>query len=75
MKLTGSFVLPQGIELQPAVELREDLRQRIGAADDDFALSRANSRSHSKILDANAAQLVRQFEKPSTIAQALGFTH
>ncbi len=71
MRLTGSFVLPQDVELRPVLELAEELRRIIGAADGDFALSRPNSRSHSKIVDAGAAQLIRQFDKPSTIAQAV----
>src|SRR5271170_135153 len=71
MRLSGSFVLPQDAELQPVLEFSEDLRRSSGAADGDFALSRPNSRSHSKIVDASAAQLIRQFEKPSTIAQAV----
>jgi eukaryotic-like serine/threonine-protein kinase len=71
MRLTGSFVLPPGVELRPALELAEELRQKIGAAVGDFALSRPNSRSYSKIVDAGAAQLIRQFEEPSTIAQAV----
>jgi eukaryotic-like serine/threonine-protein kinase len=71
MRLTGSFVLPQDVELRPVQELSQELRQSTGAADGDFALSRPNSRSPSKIIDASAAQLVRQFEKPSTIAQAV----
>jgi hypothetical protein len=64
MRLTGSFVLPQDVELQPVLELSEALRQSTGAADGDFALSRPNSRSHSKIVDASAAQLIRQFAAP-----------
>jgi eukaryotic-like serine/threonine-protein kinase len=71
MRLIGSFVLPQDVELRPVLELTEDLRRSAGAADGDFALSRPNSRSRSKIVDADAAQLIRQFEKPSTIAQAV----
>src|SRR5271165_344608 len=71
MRLTGSFVLPQDIELRPALEIGEELRRSSGAADGDFALSRPHSRSHSKIVDASAAALIRQFEKPSTIAKAV----
>ena len=71
MRLTGSFVLPQDVELRPVLEFSEDLRRSSDTADSDFALSRPNSRSHSKIVDASAAQLIRQFEKPSTIAQAV----
>ena len=71
MRLTGSFVLPQDAELQPAAELTEELRRSSGAEEGDFALSRKNSRSHSRIVDANAAELIRQFEKPRTIAAAV----
>jgi serine/threonine protein kinase len=71
MRLSGSFVLPQDAELRPVVEFSETLRHNAGAQDGDFALSRKNSRSHSKIVDAGAAQLIRQFEKPSTIAAAV----
>ncbi len=71
MRLTGSFVLPKDAQLQPASELSEELRRSSGAEDGDFALSRKNSRTYSKIIDAAAAQLIRQFEKPSTIAVAI----
>ena len=71
MQLTGSFVLPPGSVLQPVDELPEDARRDIGAEDGDFALSRAHSRTHSKVIDADAAALLREFEKPSTIARAV----
>jgi serine/threonine-protein kinase len=71
MRLSGSFVLPRDAELRPVLEFSETLRHSAGAQDGDFALSRKNSRSHSKILDAGAAQLIRQFKKPSTIAAAV----
>src|ERR1700680_1752777 len=71
MELTDIFVLPAGTVLQPVSELTEELRREIGAAEGDFALSRPNSRSHSKVVDAEAAALIWQFEKPSTIAQAV----
>ena len=71
MRLTASFVLPKDVELRPVHEFAAELQKSSGAADGDFALSRPNSRSHSKIVDADAARLVREFEKPSTIAQAV----
>ncbi len=71
MRLSGSFVLPQDAELRPVIEFSEMLRRNAGAQDGDFALSRKNSRSHSKIVDASVAKLIRQFEKPSTIAAAV----
>jgi eukaryotic-like serine/threonine-protein kinase len=71
MALLDTFVLPVGTMLQPVSELTDELRREIGSADGEFALSRPNSRAHSKVVDADAAALIRQFEKPSTIAQAV----
>jgi serine/threonine protein kinase len=71
MAITDPFVLPPGTALQPASELPEQLRRDVGMRDGDYALSRSNSRTYSKVIDAEAAMLVSEFEKPSTIAQAV----
>src|SRR5580700_5672407 len=71
MPLTDSFVLPAGAVLQPVSELPEEVRREIGSQNEDFTLSRPNSRTHSKVIDAEAAALLRQFQKPATIAQAV----
>jgi serine/threonine-protein kinase len=71
MALTDPLVLPAGTVIQPVSELTEELRKQIGAEDGDFILSRPSSRTQSKVIDAEAASLIRQFEKPSTIGQAV----
>lgn len=71
MALTDSFVLPAGTVLSPVRELPETLRRDIQAGEDDFAISRPNSRTQSKVIDAEAAALIRHFETPHTIAQAV----
>lgn len=71
MQLTGTFVLPEDAILQPVVELSEEFRRLSGSESSDFALTRKNSRSLSKVIDADAAALLRNFEKPSTIAMAI----
>lgn len=71
MALTDPFVLPAGTVLLQVRELPENLRRDIQAEEDDFAISRPNSRTQSKIIDAEAAALLRQFETPHTIAQAV----
>lgn len=71
MALTDPFVLPVGTVLVPVRELPESLRRDIQADETDFAISRPNSRAHSKIIDAEAAALLREFETPRTIAQAV----
>lgn len=71
MALTDAFVLPAGTVLLPVSELPENVRREIQAEEDDFAISRPNSRTQSKIIDREAAALIRHFEKPHTIAQAV----
>ncbi|HEY6350135.1 MAG TPA: lanthionine synthetase LanC family protein [Candidatus Angelobacter sp.] len=71
MALTDPFVLPAGTVLLPVRDLPENLRRDVQAEEEDFAISRPNSRTQSKIIDAEAAALVRQFETPHTIAQAV----
>ena len=71
MNVTGEFVLPEGATLVPVSDLPEQLQRQISAQPSDYALSRRNWRSHSKILDPDSAALVRAFEKPNTIARAV----
>ncbi len=55
----------------PVGDLPEQMQRQITAEPGDYAFSRRNSRSYSKVLDPEAAALIREFEKPSTIAQAV----
>lgn len=71
MILTAPFVLPGGTIFVAVSDLPQELQQKVGAEPGDFAVSRANSRTLSKILNSEAAGLMRQFEKPRTIAQAV----
>ena len=71
MALTDPFVLPTGTVLVPVRDLPETLRRDIQAGEEDFAISRPNSRTQSKVIDAEAAALIRHFETPHTIAQAV----
>jgi eukaryotic-like serine/threonine-protein kinase len=71
MRLTGSFVLAQDVEIRPLTDFSEEMRRSSGGVEGDYALSRPTSRAHSKIVDSGAADLIRQFQKPSTIAQAV----
>jgi serine/threonine-protein kinase len=71
MAFTDLFVLPAGTVLVPISELPENVRREIQAEGDDFAISRPNSRAQAKIIDPKTATLVRYFEKPQTIAEAV----
>jgi eukaryotic-like serine/threonine-protein kinase len=69
--ITDHFVLPEDVVLQPASDFSEKLRSKIAAEVGDYVLSRPTSRSLSKVIDAEAAALIREFEKPCTIGQAV----
>ncbi|MGB6133380.1 MAG: lanthionine synthetase LanC family protein [Acidobacteriaceae bacterium] len=71
MAITDRFVLAAGTLIQPAFELPEALRGQIAAGESDFVLSRPGSRSLAKVIDRDAALLIAEFEKPSSIAHAV----
>jgi hypothetical protein len=73
MSITDSWVLPKGIVITPVEELPAQLREQIEAQDGDFAISRPQSRTPSRILDPQSAALLREFETPKTIAQAVAY--
>lgn len=75
MAITDPFVLPEGIIFVPVVQLEPQLREHLTYSDDDYAISRARSRTTAKIVDAETAELLRSFEQPHTIVDAvLGFS-
>jgi serine/threonine-protein kinase len=69
--ITDAFVLPFGSKIRAANELPEQVRIDIGSEEGDFVLSRPNSRTLSKVIEAEAAELIRAFEEPNTIALAV----
>ena len=71
MAFTGPFVLPAGTILVPMCELPENVRREIQAEEDDFAISRPDSPAQATIIDRKTAAIVRHFEKPQTIAEAV----
>ncbi|HET7433988.1 MAG TPA: lipopolysaccharide core heptose(II) kinase RfaY, partial [Thermoanaerobaculia bacterium] len=68
--ITGRFVLPDDVTLVPVASLPESLRT-FAWNDGDVAISRAKSRSASRIVGADAAALVREFATPATIVEAV----
>jgi serine/threonine protein kinase len=71
MAITDSFVLPDGFVLQAVSELPEMLRRELASRDGDFILSRPTSRARAKVIEPGAAEVVREFNEPSTIARAV----
>lgn len=69
--LTESLVLHPSAVLVQVSELPERIRRNLACEADDYALSKRNSRAATKIIDADAAALVREFREPSTLAAAV----
>lgn len=65
------YVLPQDVTLVASRDLDDDLRVRLGAAEGEFAIDRPRGRTAAKLIDANTVALVRQFRRPTTMAQAI----
>ena len=47
------------------------MRRQIQAEDGDYAITRPQSRTPSRLLDADSAELLQQFREPTTIVQAV----
>jgi hypothetical protein len=71
MSITDPWILPRGIVITPVEDLPAKLREQVDARDGDFAISRPQSRTPSRILDPQSAALLKEFETPNTIGQAI----
>lgn len=69
--MEGTLVLPTDVKFIPAKELAADTREKIGASEEDIAVTRPRSRAPSKVIDADTYALLKQFEQPTTIVKAI----
>lgn len=73
MNITDPLVLPKGTVLTRVEDFPPGLRERLAAQEGEFAISRPQSRTPSRILDSKSAALIQQFETPKTIGQAVAY--
>jgi serine/threonine-protein kinase len=64
-------MLPLDLLVVPVNELPSHIREKIDCAEGDCALTQPHSRKPSLILDAQAAELLKEFRKPVTIVEAV----
>ena len=69
--MQGQVVLHEDVQIVPLTEIPEQVRSQLKGEEGDFALTRKFSRSPSKVIDANAASLLRQFRSPRTIVDGI----
>ena len=71
MQMTDPLVLPADMLLVPVKDLPQSVREKVRAEEGDYALTRTRSRTPSRIVDAAAADLLKEFRKPATIVEAV----
>lgn len=71
MKVSDRFVLPEGLVLSPIAELPAAVRARLEHEPGDFSVTRSKSRTSSKVIDADTAALLKAFQSPRTIVEAV----
>jgi serine/threonine-protein kinase len=71
MEMTGSLVMAVDTVLLPVDQLSEELRRQIQATEGDYAVTRPNSRTTARVVDGDAARLLEEFRRPTTVVQAV----
>jgi serine/threonine-protein kinase len=71
MAITDPLLLPSDVILVPVTELPEELRRQLGSEEGDWAITRPRSRTPSRLVDADSAELLREFKEPRTIVEAV----
>jgi len=71
LNLSGQLALTDDVLLIPVRELPEESLAQIDCGPDDFALSRLQARSGSKIVDPGSAALLQRFREPRTVVEAV----
>jgi serine/threonine protein kinase len=71
MAITAPLVLPTDVVLVPVEELPAAVRSQVEYEAGDYAITRPRSRTPSKIIDPQAAALLKKFRSPNTIVEAV----
>lgn len=69
--LSGVFTLNEGVLIIPVSDLPEEARAPLECDPGDFAVSRLQSRSGSKVIDPDAADLLSRFRDQRSIVEAV----
>lgn len=71
MAITDPLLLPADVILVPVTELPEELRRQLDSEEGDWAITRPRSRTPSRLVDADSAELLALFKEPRTIVEAV----
>ncbi len=71
MAITDPLRLPPDVILVPVGELPAEVREKLTFDAGDYAVTRPRARTPSRIVDADAAELLREFARPTTVVEAV----
>lgn len=71
MAITDPLILPVDIVLVSIDGLPAHIREQLEYEDGDYVITRPHSRTSSRIIDLQTAELLKQFSTPKTIVQAV----
>jgi serine/threonine-protein kinase len=71
LSIGGLLLLPEDVQIVPVPELAPEVRARLHASDEDYAITRPRSRSTSSILNAESVELLTSFRTPARIVDAV----
>ncbi len=71
MAISDPLLLPDDVSLVPVEELSADLREQMECEEGDYVITRPRLRAPSRIIDNHTAELLKFFQKPTTIVQAI----
>src|SRR5918911_3749371 len=71
MAITDPLILPADVLVIPIEDLPAQVRAQVEAEDGDYAITRPRSRTPSRIVDSDAAALLKEFRTPKTIIEAV----
>jgi serine/threonine-protein kinase len=71
MSLEAELLLPSDVEIFAVRDLAPDVRARIDALEDDWAITRPRARGPTRIVDRDSADLLAIFRAPTRIVDAV----
>src|SRR2546425_10716572 len=71
MAITDPLVLPGDMLLTPVEDLPAYIREQLEYEEGDYVITRPQSRTPSRSVDAHTAELLKLFQAPTTIVQAV----
>jgi serine/threonine-protein kinase len=69
--MTDSLIISKDVRLVPVVTLPSQVRERLDWSEDDVAVTRLRSRTPSKVVSADLAALLNEFQTEKTIIEAV----